>query len=47
MIRTCVCPGIEAERLVAQAEALDSEEDGRVGDDGYPRPLLQQKVQTS
>jgi len=35
---------IEAKRLVAQAEALDSEEDGRFGDDGYPRPLLRQKV---
>lgn len=36
--------GIEAKRLVAQAEALDSEEDGRFGDDGYPRPFLRQKV---
>ena len=36
--------GIEAKRLVAQAEALDAEEDGRFGDDGFPRPLLRQKV---
>ena len=35
---------IEAKRLVALAEALDSEEDGRFGDDGFPRPLLRQKV---
>jgi len=36
--------GIEAKRLVAEAEAKDSEEDGRFGDDGYPRPFLRQKV---
>jgi len=36
--------GIEAKRLVAQAEALDGEEDSRYGDDGYPRPLMRQKV---
>jgi len=36
--------GIEAKRLVAQAEAVDAEEDGRFGDDGFPRPLLRQKV---
>jgi hypothetical protein len=35
---------IEAKRLVAQAEAQDAEEDGRYGDDGFPRPLLRQKV---
>jgi transposase len=38
---------IEAKRLVAQAEALDNEEDSRFGDDGYPRPLLRQKVATT
>jgi len=36
--------GLEAKRLVAQAEALDAEEDDRFGDDGFPRPLLRQKV---
>jgi len=36
--------GLEAKRLLAQAEAMDAEEDGRFGDDGYPRPLLRQKI---